>query len=285
MGKTAPFLPPRRLEFPSQRKTCEITVKSSRQGLARGKQRVSHYFPLSRAFQGLEEEKVSQDRARRERQARSPNLGLTPTPLPRARRECPDPGAAGRSRLRPAAHTGSRGQPVLPRATRAARPEMASAALPLCAVPESRASLSRAGPAPRSVAVTGRAAVARPRPAQTAPPLPPPRRSALAPATVSRTPPPRGWTDTRVPGLLGSLRWKGRRPPSPVLASPRSAVPPAATSQTRSAALRALTVCVKLAEAPPAASWLKLFFGDFWGIFRRDPGVALRSHRLSLPSR
>lgn len=102
MGKTAPLLPPRRQEFPSQRKTCEITVKSSRQGLARGKQRVSHYFPLSRAFQGLEEEKVSQDRARRERQARSPNLGLTPTPLPRARRECPDPGAAGRRRLRPA---------------------------------------------------------------------------------------------------------------------------------------------------------------------------------------
>lgn len=81
-GKTAPFLPPRRQEFPSQRKTCEITVKSSRQGLARGKQRISHYFPLSRAFQGLEEEK-SLPRSRPEGMAGSkPQLGSHPDTSP-----------------------------------------------------------------------------------------------------------------------------------------------------------------------------------------------------------
>lgn len=30
---------------------------------------------------------------------------------------------------------------------------------------------------------------------------------------------------------------------------------------------------------------LSYFFDDFWGIFRRDPSVALLSDRLSLPSR
>lgn len=164
---------------------------------------------------------------------------------------------------------------------------MASAALPLCAVPESRASLSRAGPAPRSagpsVAVTGRAAVARPRPAQTAPPLPPPatprslppRSAGRRPLAGGRTPEfPVSWgvCDGRGGGRrVGCLRPHGPRSP------PR---PPPRPAPRHSGLLPSASNLPKRRQLTLGLSY---FLAIFWGFFGAIP--AWRSARTGYPFR
>lgn len=112
-------------------------------------------------------------------------------------------------------------------------------------------------------------------------PPPAPRSRHKRPDTAHpRTPKLRG------PELLGrSGRYSEGRPRVRSLFPSRSSGPTAATSRDPLRYLRLLPTCAGSGEAPPTAFWSNLFFDDFWGIFRRDPSVALRSDRLSLPSR
>lgn len=217
-------------------------------------------------------------------------MGLTPTPLPRARCECPDPGAAGRRRLRPALRRAHRfpwaagppaRDPSCPSGDGLGRP----AALRCPRVAGEPVPRGPSAPVGRPVGRSDRSGggcSAASRSNRASPP--PSRHSALAPATVSRTPPPRGWTDTRVPGLLGSLRWKGRRTPSRVLASPRSAVPPPRPPPRpapRHSGL--LPSASNLPKRRQLTLGLSYFLAIFWGFFGAIP--AWRSARTGYPFR
>lgn len=130
-------------------------------------------------------------------------------------------------------------------ATQVSRQETACA--PAAVHTGERGRTCRAGLAPRPLPLTGRAAAARPRPAQTAPPLPQLR----APATSGRTPPTRGH-----PSYGGRIPWGsfcresegGPRVWS--LFPSRSSGPIAATSRDPLCYLRLLPSAPDLAKSP-----------------------------------
>lgn len=179
------------------------------QRLVRRKHQVPRYFSLRHCVSRTEEGK-SLLRARRQEIASSqPRPSLHPdTPPPRERgppgeQRQNDPAGCVRP-LRPGPGPAGRPAPPLtraPRVPRAAAPQATqvfrqkAACVPTAVhtgeggrLSGSRGRTCRAGLALRPLALTGRAAAARPRPAQTAPPLPQLR----APATSGQTPPTRG---------------------------------------------------------------------------------------------
>lgn len=208
------------------------------QRLVRRKHQVPRYFSLRHCVSRTGEGK-SLLRARRQEIASSqPVLPFTPTPLPLERERGP-PGEQRQNDPagcvcppRPGPGPAGRPAPPLTRAPRVPR----AAAPPTTQVSRqetpraptvvhtgeggrlsgSRGRTCRAGLAPRPLALTGRAAAAWPRPAQTAPPLPQLR----APATSGQTPPTRGHPSYAVGISGGASAIKVRADPESSPCSP-----------------------------------------------------------------